>query len=394
MKKRFLSAFMCVAMVAALVGCGEAKTEEPAVAETPASEVEGPAEEVADDAAEEATDDADTVGRTLDTSPLSGKTIYLVSKGFQHQYWQAVLQGANEAAEEFGVTVDFQGPADESAYAEQLQLLNNAVNNAPPAIGLAALSTESCLEAIQTALDNGIPIVGFDSGVPDAPAGAIVANAATDNYAAGEIAADNTYPLIKEKIVAATAPIRIGVLSQDNTSASVTLRGTGFIDKMRTILESEGKTVSVEGNDFFIGKCGGSTDGADVVIEVLVPAKVDMALSTIDAQNLLNKEETVAIYGSNSHAAEALIAGDENIGRLAKDVVGVGFDSGTVIKTAIKDGRLAGAITQAPVAIGYNTVKLCVEAALGQPVQDVDTGCQWFTADNIDDPEIAQNLYD
>ncbi|MBE5774612.1 MAG: LacI family transcriptional regulator, partial [Clostridiales bacterium] len=38
--------------------------------------------------------------------------------------------------------------------------------------------------------------------------------------------------------------------------------------------------------------------------------------------------------------------------------------------------------------------ELCVAAANGEPVADVDTGCQWYTAENMNDPEIAQNLYD
>ena len=79
-------------------------------------------------------------------------------------------------------------------------MLNNAINLKPNAIGLAALSTEACLEAIQTAKDAGIPIIGFDSGVPGAPKGAVYANASTDNYKAGQLAAENTYPLIKDKI--------------------------------------------------------------------------------------------------------------------------------------------------------------------------------------------------
>ena len=65
----------------------------------------------------------------------------IVSKGFQHQYWQAVLKGAQEKADELGVTINFVGPANESAYDEQLGQLNSAINAAPKAIGLAALST-------------------------------------------------------------------------------------------------------------------------------------------------------------------------------------------------------------------------------------------------------------
>ena len=40
--------------------------------------------------------------------------IPLVSKGFQHQFWQAVKKGAEEKAAELNVTVNFEGPENES----------------------------------------------------------------------------------------------------------------------------------------------------------------------------------------------------------------------------------------------------------------------------------------
>ena len=36
--------------------------------------------------------------------------IAIISKGFQHQFWQAVKAGAEQAAEEFGVEISFEGP--------------------------------------------------------------------------------------------------------------------------------------------------------------------------------------------------------------------------------------------------------------------------------------------
>ena len=83
-----------------------------------------------------------------------------------------------------------------------------------------------------------------------------------------------------------------------------------------------------------------------------------------------------------------------DLGKLGKDIIGVAFDSGVLIKTAVRDGKLAGAVTQDPLQIGYKTVELCVKAIKGEPVSDVDTGCQWYTAENMDDPKIAPNLYD
>jgi len=385
MKKKLLSVLMCATMVSALVaGCGSSTTtssDSSATTDTTTT---------TDSAATTDTAKTDTAA-TTDTAAATGDmSIYIVSKGFQHQYWQAVLKGAQEAADELGVTIDFKGPDTESDIAQQVQMLNNALNNKPAAIGLAALDTEACLEGITKAQEAGIPIIGFDSGVPGAPEGAIAANAATDNYAAGELAATETYKLLKDKIASATDTVRIGVMNQDATSESITNRGSGFIDKMKSLIEADGKTVSIEGHDKWANK----VDGANVIIDVAVPAQVTAELSAIDAQNLLNKKDTICIYGSNQHSGEGLINGDANIGKLGKDVIGVAFDSGKLIKDAVKSGKLAGAVTQDPVAIGRNVVELAVKAAKGEAVADVDTGCKWYTADNMENADIAPNLYD
>lgn len=376
MKKKVLSALLSAAMVATLlVGCGGSNQPAPADTAAPADTQEAaPAD-------------------TQAAAPAEGSMHFeIVSKGFQHQYWQAVYKGAQNKSKELGVTMNFVGPNSESDIADQVQMLNNAINANPSAIGLAALDTSACLDAITAAQNAGIPIVGFDSGVPNAPEGAIVANAATDNYAAGELAAEEAYKLIEDKLVAGT---RIGVLSQDATSESVVNRGLGFVDKMAELAAGKGLSVNVEGNERFVTDTKATkTEGADVVIEVLVPSQVTSELSSIDCQTLLNKKDTICIYGSNQHSAEAMVTANENIGRLGKDVVGVGFDSGAVIKAAVADGTLAGAITQAPVAMGEAVIDLLYKAANGESVSDVDTGCQWFTAENMNNEEIAQNLYD
>ena len=380
MKRKILSVLVATAMVTTLLaGCG-AKTEEAAApVEEAAVEEAAPVEEAAVEEAAPA-EAAATEGEV--------GLIYLVSKGFQHQFWQAVYQGAQEKAAELGVEIKMEGPATESDIADQVQMLNNAVNQKPSAIGLAALDTEACLDGITAAMNAGIPIIGFDSGVANAPEGAIFASASTDNYAAGVLAAEETYKLIEAKLAAGT---KVGVLSQDATGESVLNRGFGFIDKMKELIEAKGLKVSVEGHAKFENK----VDGADVVIQVAVPASVTTELSVVDAQNMLNDAAYICIYGSNQHSAEALVTADENLNKLGADgIVGIGFDAGTVIKEAVRSGKLAGAITQDPLNMGRITVELAVKAAKGEAVEDVDTGCQWYTADNMDDENIAPNLYD
>ena len=107
------------------------------------------------------------------TDGAGGKTIEVIAKGFQHQFWKAVEKGAMQAGSELGVTVHFQGPDNESAIAQQVEYLNAAIAQKPTAICFAALDTQASLDSIQSAMSAGIPIIGFDSGVPDAPEGAI-----------------------------------------------------------------------------------------------------------------------------------------------------------------------------------------------------------------------------
>ena len=391
MKKKLLAALISVAMVATLLaGCGgggdeaETTTETTDTAET---------EETADAAETEETADADAAA----TGDLH---LEIVSKGLQHAYWQAVLNGVNSKAEELGVSVNFVGPDSESNIQQQVQQLETALNANPSAIGLAALDTNSVMDLLQTAVDSGIPIVGFDSGVPGAPEGAIVANCSTDNLAAGATAADEVYALISDRIANAEGTVRIGVVAQDATSESVVNRGVGFITEMGKLVTEAGKTVGMASvsNERYVTDSGIEVnDEADVVIEVRVPASVTSELSAADASAILEQEDTIAIYGSNEHSANGIITANENLNKCGTgegQVVAAGFDSGASIMNAVRSGVFAGAITQAPVAMGERLVETLVAAANGETVEDIDTGCQWYTAENMDDPEIAQNLYE
>jgi len=78
------------------------------------------------------------------------KTIYLVSKGFQHRFWQAVKEGAEQAGEELGYQVKFVGPQDETKVTEQTDQLKSALDSGPAAIGFAALDCMVCHDSTST----------------------------------------------------------------------------------------------------------------------------------------------------------------------------------------------------------------------------------------------------
>ena len=65
------------------------------------------------------------------------------------------------------------------------------------------------------------------------------------------------------------------------------------------------------------------------------------------------------------------------------------------MKEAIRNGQIAGAITQDPIGMGYKSIEAAVKLVNGEKVESfIDTGCYWYDADNMDDPQIAPLLYD
>src|SRR5690554_2237330 len=184
--------------------------------------------------------------------------IAVVSKGEQHDFWQQVKLGANAAAKDYDVDITFEGPPTESDVQIQVEMLNNAMAKNPVAIALAALNTSSVHDQRQQAKNQGIPVIGFDSGVPEAPAGSIWANASTNNYAAAGMAAERMFDVIKDKVNAATVarPVRIVVMNQDASGESLLSRGKGFRDTMVKLIAENTSVgfddIAVVGNVAYI----------------------------------------------------------------------------------------------------------------------------------------------
>ena len=326
----------------------------------------------------------------------------MMVKSFQATYWQAAVEGMQKAADELGVTFKAQGPNSESDIADQVNMINTAIATDPVGLGLAACDTSSVQDALQQCVDKGIPVVTFDTGISDAPEGAVVCEVCTDNAQAGSVAAENMYAAIKDVIANAEGQVIIGEVNQDATGLNIQQRGTGFIDKMIELLQADGKTVAVKGNEFYVNAATGADAeeaDADVVIQVAVPAQTTVELCSTEAQAILSQENCIAIFGSNQVAAEGVLAANANLNVLgsdaaAGDVIGVGFDAGSTIKAAVSDGTLLGAVTQSPLMMGYYAIYALTAAANGQELEDVPTAGYWYDSTNMEDESIAPNLYD
>ncbi|MGF1619855.1 MAG: ABC transporter substrate-binding protein [Rhodomicrobiaceae bacterium] len=285
--------------------------------------------------------------------------IPMISKGFQHQFWQAVKAGADKAAAELNVEVTFEGPDNETMVDRQIDMLSAALAKKPAALGFAALDSQAAIPLLRQADEAGIPVIAFDSGVDsDIPK----ATAATNNVAAAALAADKMAELIG-------GSGKVAVVAHDQTSRTGIDRVDGFVNRVKE------KYPDIE------------------VVTVQYGAGDHLKSTEITKSILQANPDLKGVFGANEGSAIGVVNGVREMDR--KGVTVVGYDSGTQQKQAIKDGLMAGAITQNPVGIGYETVKAAVAAAKGETVPNsIDTGFYWYDKTNMDDPEIAAVLYD
>jgi len=281
----------------------------------------------------------------------------IISKGFSHQFWQAVKAGAEEAATANGVTITFEGPETEAMIDKQIDMLNAAIAKKPAGIGFAALDSQAQVPLLQKAVDAGIPIVAFDSGVDsDIP----LTTCTTNNVVAAGAAADKLAEAIGGEG-------EVAAMIHDQTSATGIGRRDGFLNRLAEAYPNITVVDVQYAND--------SLKAADG-IKTMLQAHPNLK----------------GIFASNEGAAIGLAIALKETG---SKVVGVGYDSGKQQKDAIMDGTLLGSITQNPVGIGKCVVDSLAKVVKGETLEKtIDTGYYWYDKTNMTDPQVAAVLYD
>jgi ribose transport system substrate-binding protein len=284
--------------------------------------------------------------------------IPLISKGFQHQFWQAVKLGAEQAAKQANVKITFEGPETEAMVDKQIDMLSAALAKKPSAIGFAALDSQAAIPLLKKAQAAKIPVVAFDSGVDsDIP----VTTCTTDNLAAASLAADKMAEAIGDAG-------EVAVVVHDQTSRTGIDRRDGFLNQMKA------KHPKVTVVDVQYG-------GGDHL------KSAEIAKAMLQAHPNLK-----GIFGANEGSVDGTVIGAKEMG---KKIVIIGYDSGKEQKDSIRSGVMLGAITQNPIGIGKCSVESALKALKGEKLPKVvDTGFYYYDKTNIDDPKIAAVLYD
>nr|HPJ22157.1 substrate-binding domain-containing protein [Clostridia bacterium] len=104
------------------------------------------------------------------TSPQTVKPnedidIRVIVKKQNHDFWAVVEQGALAAEREFGINVDYVGPASEEDITGQIRMVEAAIEDKADAIVLAAIDYNLLVPVAEKARDAGIPVIIIDSNI-------------------------------------------------------------------------------------------------------------------------------------------------------------------------------------------------------------------------------------
>ncbi|MFN7102070.1 MAG: ABC transporter substrate-binding protein [Pseudorhizobium sp.] len=288
--------------------------------------------------------------------------IAVIVKTVNSTFWQNVQKGADAAmADTSEHTMTFQGPAAESAIADQVNMVENAVNRGVAGIVLAPSDPDALVPAVKKAWEARIPVVIIDSMLAEGAEQYYQSFLSTDNKKAGELAAQ------------------------------------ALIEKVGT----EGKIAVmsyVAGAGSEIGRVGGFTDyiKANSSLEIVGPFYSQSQMATALNQTtdvLAANSDLKGMFGANEPTAIGMGRALKQSGK-AGQVVAFGFDGNQDLQEFVKDGTLAGIAVQGSFQMGELGIQTVSKIIAKEPVEKfVDTGVVIVTKDNIDQPEAKNVLY-
>jgi ribose transport system substrate-binding protein len=286
--------------------------------------------------------------------------IAVVPKGTTHEFWKSVHAGALKAAKEDDVDVVWKGPLKEDDLKAQIDVVQSFTAQGVSGIVLAPLSDKALGGSVKAAVQAKIPVVIFDSDLQGEDHASFVA---TDNYAAGKMAAEQMVKLLGGKG-------NVVVLRYQEGSASTTNREQGFVDRIKT--EKDIKIVS----DNQYG--GATTESAFAKSENLLSAQKAQT-GTVDGVFAPNESTT---FGMLLALRKASLGGKIKF---------IGFDSSEKLVQGLRAGDVHGLVLQNPMNIGYLAVKTMTAHLRGQKVEKrIDTGAKLVTKENLDEPAVKE----
>ena len=384
----------------------------------------------------------------LDLEP--GTYISVIGRASSTPYWNQVKAGVEQAATDLNTALGYSGndkvkvlysaPDENDNIDQQVNILDEELARYPDVIAISSVDASACSVQFDLAIENGIPIVAFDSGNSYQN---IQSSCKTNNIEAATTGTKNFCEkigdsgeilLLVHDTVSDTAKEREAGIKNELAAnhPNVTVTETIYLDQLKMLKKQiVAEQVGVTPEELAAAEAGekkeettGTGDASETIADAASNAdsssadesanetaqEVDNELSekmqqVNDGAAKMSDEDAIRYYMEKHPDLKGCIATNETVTQLAiktldqldaeKHITLVGFDAGKEQVNALKDGKVDGLIVQNPFGMGYATVVAAARTVLeiGNEAE-VNTGYVWVTADNMNDDTITPFLYE
>lgn len=270
----------------------------------------------------------------IDTSApvTAGSRIAVVSKSVDGEFWKAIRTGMEDAVNDVNaaygytsddqITMTFEGASNEQDVEKQINTLDAVIAENPTVLCLSAGDEDSCQAQIEAAKENGISVVAFDSNVTDSDM--IAAFRGTDNTSVGKLAGEKLADAIGKSG-------KVAIFSAQEKTESSRKRVEGFKEAISAYSDIS-------------------------VVQELYMDKVEDMQSAIES-TLQSYPDLAGVFCTNADVSD-LYLDTEKTGNHVLTMVGV--DATSRPAEAIRNGVVAGVVSQNPYRIGYQTILAAV----------------------------------
>ncbi|MEK4348861.1 substrate-binding domain-containing protein [Paenibacillus sp. FSL P4-0184] len=264
------------------------------------------------------------------------------------EFWEVMKQGVATAAKEFGADVHTVGTDTELDVDKQIQLLEQAIEEKPDAIILAATDYYRLVPVAEQIKAAGITLVTVDSGLNGGVSESFIA---TDNYEAGRKAAQKLIENIQ-------SDDQVAIMNFVPGSATAIEREKGVRDAL-------------------------SQNGVNLVQDTLYSNGSSKKAYQLTVDLLKNQPQLKGIIGLNEPSTLGAGLAIMDMGLKSK-VKLVGFDNSSSEVQLLENETMLGTVIQKPFTMGYLAVKTALEVVSGHKVAPVmDTGSEFITKENM-----------
>ena len=300
-----------------------------------------------------------TAGLLCGCRSPQGKRTYvaMIAKSTESAFWKSVYSGAQAAANEYNLDISFEGPDNEEDYTAQNKMLENAVARNADVIVLSAIDYNKSVAEVEAAVAAGVRVISIDS---DINSGSVSSRIGTDNYKAGQTAA--------EAVLKRAGALRVGIVNFDINTRNGQDRERGFRERLaQESRVSIYDTVNAKSN----------TEAAKQSARALIAAHPDMNVIVT-----FNEWTSLGV----GYAVEEL--------GLKEQIDVIAFDNNVVSVRMLETGEVDALVVQTPFAMGYLAVEYAGRLANNKPVpEQTETKTTLVTRDNMYDADIQKILF-